>query len=145
MTERGAADRGRRDDRGFGGEARESRSRESQPLRGVRQRLLELMADRDLLFGLKARPRHQALDEVPVAEVGRHAAGGGVRVRQQTELLERGELVPHRRRREVEAVFADERRRGHRLGGGDVLADDGAQQIALPVAELWELVALSRH
>jgi hypothetical protein len=42
-------------------------------------------------------------------------------------------------------VLADEGRRRHRLSRGDVLADDGAQQIALPLAELWELIALLWH
>jgi hypothetical protein len=31
------------------------------------------------------------------------------------------------------------------VSGGDVLADDGAQQVALPLAELWELIGFLRH
>ena len=64
---------------------------------------------------------------------------------EKPELLEYGQLVAHRRGRDVETVLADERRRRHRLSRGDVFADDGAQQIALPLAELWELIALLRH
>ena len=94
---------------------------------------------------MQARPRHQALDEVAVAQIGRDAAGGRVRVRQQAEILERGELVPHGRRRNVEPVLADKGRRRHRLGRGDVLADNGTQQVALPLAELWELFGLFWH
>jgi hypothetical protein len=60
-----------------------------------------------------------------------------VRVCEQTELLERRQLVADRRGRNIEVVLADEGRRRHRLSRGDVFADDGAQQIALPLAELW--------
>ena len=42
--------------------------------------------------------REQPVDEVALAGVGRHPAGGGVRVREQAARLELGELGADRRR-----------------------------------------------
>jgi hypothetical protein len=50
-----------------------------------------------------------------------------VRVRQQAEILERCELVPDGRRRDVQVVLADQLGRRYRLGGRDVLADHRAE------------------
>src|SRR5207249_11606005 len=102
-----------------------------------RLRLLELVAHGDLLRGEDRRPRHEALDEVAVAEVRRDASGRGVRVHQEAKLLECGELVPHGGGRDAEAVATDERRRSDRLRRRDVLADHRAQQLALALPELW--------
>ena len=104
-------------------------------------RLLELVAHGDLLIRQQRRPRHEVLDEVAVAEIGRDASGRGVRVCQQAHLLECGQLVPHGRGRDAEAVPANERRRGDRLRARDVLADDRAQELTLPFSELRELIS----
>ena len=91
---------------------------------------MELVRDRDLLLGTKRRARHQRLDEVPIAKVGRHPAGGRVRVREQARFLQRGKLVPYRRRRNVELVPPDELSRRHRLRGRDVLAHHRAEHLS---------------
>ncbi len=59
-------------------------------------------------------------------------------MREQPHLLERGQLVPNGRGRDAQAVAADERSRGDGLRAGDVLADHGAQQLALSFSELRE-------
>src|SRR5262249_51014978 len=57
----------------------------------------------------------------------RHAAGRGVRVREQAEPLQLGELAANGRRRDVEPDARDERPRPDRLPARDVLLDDTAQ------------------
>src|SRR5204863_9856243 len=84
----------------------------------------------------KRRPRHQALDEVAVSEVGRDSAGRGVRVREEPRILERGQLVADRRRRDLKAVPPNELGGRHGLGRRDVLADDRAEQLLCPLVEL---------
>ena len=49
--------------------------------------------------GLRVEPLEQPVGVVAVAALGRDAAGRGVRVREQPEPLELGELAAHRRRR----------------------------------------------
>jgi len=71
----------------------------------------------------------QAVDEVAVAGFGRHAPGGRVRVRQQPELLEIGQLVADRRRPPLEC-------RAERLGADrhavvEVDLDQPAQHVLL--------------
>ena len=128
--------RGRRDDRRFRGQPRERRRRDAQPRGGVAQRLLELVADRELLRRAERWPWHEALDEVAIAEIRRDAARRRMRVRQKTEVLEGGELVANRRRRDVQVVAADELRRSHRLRGRDVLADHGAEKLLRALVQL---------
>ncbi len=86
--------------------------------------------------GLRVEPLEQSVRVVAVAALGRDPAGGGVRVRQQPERLELGELAPYRRRRDVELRPFDERARADRLPGRDVLLDDAAQDRALTLVEL---------
>ena len=69
--------------------------------------------------------RGQRVDEVPVALLGRHPTGAGVRLLEVALLLERDHVVAHRGRRHAH------RRRDvtgtHRLGGFDVFLHDGAE------------------
>ena len=83
VAQGGGGDRRRGDDRQ---QVRDLRER----LGGDAHRLVDLAADeRELELGLRlAARRQQPVDEVAVAGVGRHAPGGGVRVREQTLLLE---------------------------------------------------------
>ena len=75
----------------------------------------------------------QPVDEVAVPGLGRHAAGRGVRVLQQPQLLEAGELVPDRRRPPVEA--GGERLGAHGRAAGEVLLDDALQNQFLALAQ----------
>ena len=94
------------------------------------------MADGHSLFGAQVGLGHEALDEEAVAEIGGNASRGRMGVRQQAELLERGELVAHRRGRDVQPVALDERHGRDRPGRRDVLPDHGAQKVALPRGKL---------
>ena len=69
----------------------------------------------------------QAVDEVAKARVGGNAAGRGVRVGEQTVLLEHRELVADRRRTGAELGVGGQRPRGDRLDGRLVGEHDLAQ------------------
>ena len=88
----------------------------------------------------RGRPRLEPLEQVArveaVAAVGRDAPCRGVRMGEQAEALELGQLVPHRRGRDVELGPLDETLRADGLAGGDVLLDDAAQDLALSWGEL---------
>ena len=56
-------------------------------------------------------------------------------MREQPEPLELGELAPDGRRRDAERRALDERLRADRLPGRDVLLDDVAENVPLPVGE----------
>ena len=71
--------------------------------------------------------RQQAIDEVAKAHVGRHAAGGGVRVGQQPVLLEHRELVADGRRTGLQLGVGRERARRDGLDGRLVGEHDLAQ------------------
>ena len=81
-----------------------------------------------------------AVDELlgvdAVAALRRHPACRGVRMRQQPERLELGELAAHRRRRDAKPGALDEHARADRLAGRDVLLDDAPQDLALTWREL---------
>src|SRR6202034_3449688 len=70
------------------------------------------------------RARQQPVDDVAVAGFGRHPPGRGVRVGEQTVLLEQRELVADRRRRAAEVRVSGERLRRDRLPGRDIALDD---------------------
>ena len=78
----------------------------------------------------------QAVDVDAVAGLGRHPAGGGVRVGQEPEPLELGELGADRRGRDVEAGALDEQPRADRRARRDVLLDDAREDLALALGEL---------
>ena len=75
------------------------------------------------LIGLTEEP----VDEQPVAGVGGDPAGAGVRRGDQPLLLERRHVVAHGRCRDAELVALEQRLGADRLGGLDVVLDDGAQ------------------
>ena len=83
--------------------------------------------------GPRLRRREQVVDVEPVAGLGRHAPGRRVRVRQQAEPLELGELRAHGRRRDAQSGPLDEGLRADRLSGRHVLLDDAPQDVALPL------------
>ena len=95
----------------------------------------------DLVLDAERRARRlaaleQQIDEHPVAAIGRHASGRGVRLVHVAELFELSQHVPHRRRRHAKAALAREHLRRHRLAGLDVLAHQRGQQAARPIGEL---------
>ena len=93
--------------------------------------------------GKRGGPRLLALEHLlgveAVAGFGRDPAGRGVRMREQAERLELGELAADGRRRDAEAGALDERLRADRLAGGDVLLDDPPKDVALALADLGHL------
>ena len=86
-----------------------------------------------------AVPLEQAVDVEAVAAVGRDPAGRGVRMCEQPEPLELGELVANGRRRRPDSGPLDEVLRAHRLPCGHVLLDDADQDLALALAEIGAL------
>ena len=77
----------------------------------------------------------QPVDEEPVAAVGGHPAGAGVRLPDVALLLQHGHVVADRGRRDAEVVPLDQGLAADRLLGGDVVLDDGAQHLELAVVE----------
>ena len=71
--------------------------------------------------------RGQPVDEQPVAGVGGHPTGAGVRLGDQALVLEGGHVVADRGARDAELVTLDQRLGTHRLPRLDVVLDDGAQ------------------
>jgi hypothetical protein len=92
-------------------------------------RLVDLAAgQRELDVAAARRRRQQAVDEVAVAGVRRHAPGRGVRVAEKPVLLELGELVADGRRAGPQLGIGGERAGRHglhrRLVGEHHLAED---------------------
>ena len=71
----------------------------------------------------------ELVDEDPVALVGRHAAGRGVRGRDELLLFELRHVVADGRGRDAERVPLDDRLRADRLARGDVVLHDDAQHV----------------
>ena len=94
------------------------------------------MTDHQLVGAIQGRLAHERLDVDPIAEVGRNAAGAGVRVAQQSQRLELGHGAAHGGRADREAVALDQRLRADRNGIQDVVLDDGAQHDALPLGQV---------
>jgi hypothetical protein len=69
----------------------------------------------------------QPVDEQPVALVGGHPAGAGVRLGDVALVLQHGHVVADRGRRDTQRVPLDQGLRPDRLAGVDVVLDDGAQ------------------
>jgi hypothetical protein len=89
--------------------------------------LAELVADHQLLNRRQDRAIGDRLDEIAVARVGRDAAGGRVRMRQQPGILEVGQDVPDGRARHAKAVALDKRSRPDWGCAVDVFLDDGSE------------------
>ena len=91
-------------------------------------------------LGLVERPdREQRVDEDAVAARGGHAAGRGVRARDEAHFLQVGHHVAHGRRAQVEPGELRQRTRADRLAVGDVALDERFQQ------DLRALVHDERH
>ena len=123
VADRGRGDRRRRDDRQQVGDLRQRLGRHAH-------RLVDLAPHQRRAA---ARPcsrawRAAAVDEVAVAGVGRHAAGGRVRMREQALLLEHRELVADGRRPAGHVGVGGERLRPHGLARGVEAFDDLAEQ-----------------
>ena len=84
----------------------------------------------------------QPVDEQPVALVGRHPAGAGVRLAQVALLLEDGHVVADGGRRDPQVVPLDEGLAADRLLGGDVVLDDRAQHLELAIVERHAITVL---
>jgi hypothetical protein len=85
---------------------------------------------------LRLEPLEQAVRVIAVTARGRDPPCGRVRVREQAEPLELGELAPDRRRGDVECDALDERSRTHGLAGRHVRLDHAAQDRALALAQV---------
>ena len=119
------------------GHEREQSGHLREHLRGGLQRGLDLgprrvQVERELRR-LRCHPAEHLGRVIAIAGLGRHASGGGVRVREQPEPLELGELVADGRRGEAELRLLDQRLRAHRLTGRDVLLHHVAEQVTLAV------------
>ena len=77
--------------------------------------------------------REQPIDEVPVAGLGGHAAGGGVGMGEQSQVLEVGELVADRRRTPLE--LGAQRLATHGRAQLEVFLDEAAQHQFLTIAQ----------
>ena len=88
----------------------------------------------------------QPVDEEPVALVRRYPPGAGVRLRDETLLLEHRHVVPDGRGRYVEVMPVDERLGSHRFSGGHVVFDDRTEHRQFPVVEhAFTSLALTWH
>src|SRR5207248_1734395 len=87
------------------------------------------------LLRTRLQPVEQLVGVVAVALLRRHAAGRGVRMRQQTARLELRQLVPDRGRGRAKPEALDEPFRADRLPRRDMLLDDTAQDLLLTERE----------
>ena len=133
VTDDRDVDRGRRDER-------EQPGRLGERLGRLLERGLELVAHRREIERERCRAPLDRVDELlrveVVAALGRHASRRRVRMRQQPEALELGQLAADGRGREIEAAPVDERLRAHGLTARHVLLDDEPQDLALSRCEL---------
>ena len=132
VPQRRRLQRRRRDEREQARHLREHLGRRLQRFRDLR--VLARDAEREL-GPSRLRSGQERVDVEAVARLGGHAPGRGVRVREQAEALELGELVADGRRRDVEAGTLDERLRADGLAGGDVLLHHPPQDVALALRE----------
>ena len=93
---------------------------------------------------LRIEPLEQPVGVIAVAALRRHAPRRRVRMRQQPERLELGELGAHRRRRRVEADRSTSVFEPTGCAGGDVLLDHAPEDLLLPRRELRR-VCLNGH
>ena len=125
-----------RDDRCAARARRQDRSGEAQPLVARQLDLAELVPDHEPVRAVKLRLAHQRLDVDAVPEVGRHAAGAGVRMLQQAHRLELGHRRANGRRADAHAPARDEVLGANRGRVEDVVLDHGAQHRPLPLGQL---------
>ena len=134
-ADRRLLDRRPDDDGRVVGEASEQEARVAQHLLERAVRVREERAHLLRSGRVERSGARQGVDEEPVALVGGDAAGARVRLLQVAVDLERGHLVAHRRRGDV-----DRGRRGHvvrpdRLRGADVLLHDGLEDRRLSLVQ----------
>ncbi len=126
----------RGDHRGALRARRQDRRREPQPLVRGQLHLAELVANPEAICLVELRLSHQRLHVQPVAEVRRNAAGGCVRMAEQSERLELSHGATDGGRRDAQAVARDEGLGTDRHRGEDVVLHHGAQHVALSLGEL---------
>src|SRR5205807_3008366 len=114
--------------------------RPAQDLLEVAHGLLEVVGDGAALRVAELPAGRQRVHEVPVAEVGRDAAGARVWVREVSHLLERGEVVADRGGRDAEPVAFGDGLAPDGFPGPDELLDHGAEHRRLPGPELAPLL-----
>ena len=119
-----ALERGVLDERDLPGDLRQESHRARHHVVEV-DRLVQELVDRSALGRAQRLDPRQAVDEQPVAEVGGHATGAGVRLGDEALVLEGSHVVADGRRRDAEVVALHERLRSHRLMRGHVVLDDG--------------------
>ncbi len=85
--------------------------------------------------GVEPSGCRDVVDEEPVALVGRHSPGRGVRLRQVPLLLEHRHLVANRGRADMNAGRVGDVRRPHGLRRADVLLHDGSENGGLAFVE----------
>jgi hypothetical protein len=103
----------------------------AQPLVNFRQGVVKLAADRHLLLWRQIQAGEQVVHEEAVAQVGGHAPGAGVRVREQPHPFERGQVIADRRRADAEIVAPDDACAAHWLRCLHKFLDDNPQHLAL--------------
>ena len=84
---------------------------------------------------VEATGGRDVVDEKPISLVGRHAAGGGVRLREVALLLEHRHLVANRGRTDPHTRQVGDMGRAHRLRRRDVLLHDGSEDGGLAFVE----------
>ena len=94
------------------------------------------LGEQRLLLGLRERRRtHQAVDERPVAQIGRDAAGRGIGVFEVAVVLQVAHRVPDRRRAQADVRVLRQIARSHRPGRLDEVLDDQPEDLALALGE----------
>jgi hypothetical protein len=77
----------------------------------------------------------EGIDVEAVGPVGRHPAGGGVRLLQEAQILQVGHDVAQCGGGDLETAGAGELLAPHRATRGDVLADDRVENVAGPIGK----------
>ena len=89
------------------------------------------------LARLERLDHQQRVDEEAVAARRRHAAGGGVRARDEAQLLEVGHHVADRGGRQIEPGVLRQRARADRLAVGDVALDQASSAGSGRACRAW--------
>ena len=97
-----------------------------------------LAVDSRPLLARQAAELEQRVDVKAQAELGRQAAGAGVRRVDEAELLEILHHVAHRGGRQRDRQHAREVARADRLAAGEIGVDDAAEDLARPRVEVGE-------
>src|ERR1044072_2423413 len=121
-------------DRDLPGELREQPHRAGDHVVEV-DRAGEERLDRPALRPGERLDLREPVDEQAIALVRRHAARAGVRLGDVALLLQGGHVVPDRRWGDLQVVAFGERPGAHRLIGGHVVFDNGAEHRQLPIVE----------